>query len=142
MIQRTQSLWLLLAAVAAFLTLKLHFYTGNTIQEGMGMKQFTAITAQSSIPLLIATVATGLTALIAIFLFKDRKLQMKIVLASLVLSILDLLLFYMQTKKFIPGEGNYGISALVALIIPILLIFALRGIYRDQKLVKSLDRLR
>lgn len=142
MIQRIQTLWLLLASVAAFLTLKLFFYTGNTIQEGMAMKQFTALTAQSSIPLLISTVATGLTALIAIFLFKDRKLQQKLVLASLVLSILDLLLFYLQTKKFVPGEGNYGISALVALIIPILLILAMRGIYRDQKLVKSLDRLR
>ncbi|NML20783.1 DUF4293 domain-containing protein [Pseudoflavitalea sp. G-6-1-2] len=142
MIQRIQTLWLLLAAVAAFLTLKLFFYTGNIIQEGMAMKQFTALTAQSSIPLLISTVATGLTALIAIFLFKDRKLQQKLVLASLVLSILDLLLFYLQTKKFVPGEGNYGISALVALIIPILLILAMRGIYRDQKLVKSLDRLR
>jgi hypothetical protein len=48
----------------------------------------------------------------------------------------------MQTKKFVPGEGNYGISALVALAIPLLLFFALRGILRDQKLVKSLDRLR
>ena len=142
MIQRIQTLWLLLAAVAAFLTLKLYFYTGNIIQEGMAIKQFSALTAQTSTLLLILSVATGLLSLISIFLFKDRKLQIKLVFAAFCLSIIDLILFYMQTKKFVPGEGNYGISALVALAIPILLVLALRGIYRDQKLVKSLDRLR
>jgi magnesium-transporting ATPase (P-type) len=142
MIQRIQSVWLLLAAAAAFLTLKLYFYTGNVIQPGMAIKQFTALTAQSNTLLLISSVATGLLALISIFLFKDRKLQIKLVVVALVLSLLNILLFYMQTKKFVPGEGNYGISALVALAIPLLLFFALRGIMRDQKLVKSLDRLR
>lgn len=142
MIQRIQTIWLLLAAVAAFLTLKLYFFTGNMIEPGMAISKFTAITAQSNTLLLITSVATGLLALISIFLFKDRKLQIKLVGIALVLSLLNLLLFYMQTRKFVPGEGNYGISALVALAIPILLFFALRGIYRDQKLVKSLDRLR
>ncbi|QEC42394.1 DUF4293 family protein [Pseudobacter ginsenosidimutans] len=142
MIQRIQTIWLLLAAIAAFLTLKLFFYTGNMIQEGMAIKQFTALTAQTSTLLLITTVGTGLLALISIFIFKDRKLQIKLVGIALVLSLLNLLLFYLQTKKFVPGEGNYGISALVALVVPIMLFLALRGIYRDQKLVKSLDRLR
>lgn len=112
------------------------------VEPGMAISKFTAITAQSNTLLLISSVATGLLALISIFLFKDRKLQIKLVGIALVLSLLNLLLFYLQTKKFVPGEGNYGISALVAVIIPILLFFALRGIYRDQKLVKSLDRLR
>lgn len=142
MIQRVQSVWLLLAAIAAFLTLKLNFYTGNMLPEGAAIKQYTVLTAQSNMLLLISSVATGLLALIAIFLFKDRKLQLKLVGAALVLSILDLLLFFLQTKKFIPNEGNFGISAIIPLLIPIFLFFAIRGIYRDNKLVKSLDRLR
>lgn len=142
MIQRSQTIWLLLAAAAAFLTLKFAFYTGNIVQEGMAIKQYAVLTAQTNTLLLISSVATGLLALISIFLFKDRKLQIKLVGIALVLSIVNLLLFFLQTRKFVPGEGNYAISALVPLVIPILLFLALRGIYRDQKLVKSLDRLR
>ena len=51
-------------------------------------------------------------------------------------------LFFMQTKKFAPGQGNFSLSAIFALVIPILLIVAMRGIRKDEKLVKSLDRLR
>jgi hypothetical protein len=51
-------------------------------------------------------------------------------------------LFFAQTKKFVPGEGNYDLTAVFAIFIPVLLFFAIRGIRRDEKLVKSLDRLR
>jgi hypothetical protein len=45
-------------------------------------------------------------------------------------------------KKFVPQEGNYDLTASIAIVVPVLIILAIRGIYRDQKLVKSLDRLR
>jgi hypothetical protein len=67
---------------------------------------------------------------------------MRLSLLGLFLSCLNLVLFYLQVKKFVPGEGNYDLTAIVAIVVPILFILALRGMYRDQKLVKSLDRLR
>jgi hypothetical protein len=69
-------------------------------------------------------------------------MQLRLVLVALLVSIINLVLFFMQTKKFAPGEGNYALTAVFAMFIPILLFFAIRGIRRDEKLVKSLDRLR
>lgn len=141
MIQRIQSVWLLLAAAAAFLSLKFSFYSGNIIRAGQPQK-WEELTAQSNILLLILSVLVGLLALITIFLYKDRKLQMKLLFAGLVVSLLNIFLYFNQIKKFLPGEGTYTFTSALSFIIPILFILALRGVYRDQKLVKSLDRLR
>jgi peptidoglycan/LPS O-acetylase OafA/YrhL len=141
MIQRIQSVWLLLAATASFLTLKFSFYSGNIIKEGQP-KTFSKLVATDNILLTITTVATGLLALVAIFLYKNRKLQTRLCLISLLLSGLNLVLFYIQIKKFVPLEGSYDLTAAIAIAVPVLIIFAIRGVNRDQKLVKSLDRLR
>lgn len=141
MIQRIQSVWLLLAAAASFLTLKFSFYSGNIIKAGQP-KVFSSLIATNDILLTITTVATGLLALIAIFLYKNRKLQTRLCMIALLLSGLNLVLFYIQVKKFVPREGNYDLTAALAIVVPVLIILAIRGIYRDQKLVKSLDRLR
>jgi uncharacterized protein DUF4293 len=141
MIQRLQSVWLLLAAAAAFCSLKFSFYSGNMIAENQS-KSWVSLTAQSHLLLLILTAGVGIASIIAIFLYKNRKMQLRIVLLTLLVSIVNLVLFFMQTQQFVPGEGNYDLTAVFAIFIPILLFFAIRGIRRDEKLVKSLDRLR
>jgi dipeptide/tripeptide permease len=141
MIQRLQSVWLLLAATAAFCSLKFSFYSGNMIGENQ-VKSFVSLTAQSNLLLLILTAGAGIAPLIAIFLYKNRKTQLRIVLLTLLVSVINLVLFFAQTKRFVPGEGKYDLTAVFAIFIPVLLFFALRGIRRDEKLVKSLDRLR
>jgi hypothetical protein len=65
---------------------------------------------------------------------------MRIVLACLLVSIINIVLFVNQTKNFV--EGNYDLGSILPFIVPIFLILAAMGIYKDQKLVKSLDRLR
>ena len=80
--------------------------------------------------------------LIDIFLYKNRKLQLRIVLVSLLVSILNVYLYLKETNKFVQGEGNYDLTCVLAFAIPILIILAAMGIYKDEKLVKSLDRLR
>jgi hypothetical protein len=139
MIQRIQSVWLILAAVAAFLTLKFSFYSGNMI--GLDKtKTFKSLTATSNMVILVFTIALGVTAFIAIFLYKNRKLQMRIALAAMLVSLLNIVLYFNQTQHFI--EGNYDLTALIAMVIPVFFLLAAKGIYNDQKLVKSLDRLR
>jgi hypothetical protein len=139
MLQRIQSIWLLLASICAFLTIKLSFYSGNKFVDGQ--KTFVKLTAvDTPIYLLILSVAVGLGSLISIFLFKDRKTQMRITIATLLLSILNVVLYIMEAQKF--EEGNYDLTSVFVFAVPVFLILALRGIYRDQKLVKSLDRLR
>jgi hypothetical protein len=141
MIQRIQTIWLLLTAAAAFLTLKFPLYSGNIIEDGQP-KKFTAFTAQNNLLLLILTVGVGLASLIAIFLYKNRKLQLRVILATLAVSVINLVLYFLQTRKFIAVESNYGLAAILAIVIPVFLLLAIRGIRKDEKLVKSLDRLR
>jgi hypothetical protein len=140
MIQRIQTIWLLLAAAAAFLTLRFSFYSGNII-EGT-TKTFKYLTAQSNILLTILSAGVGLAALICVFLYKNRKQQSRIVLLTLLVSIVNLILFFVESRKFVAGEGNYDLTAAIAIAVPVFLILAMRGIRRDDKLVKSLDRLR
>lgn len=141
MIQRLQSIWLLLAAAAAFCSLQFPFYSGNMIGANQS-KSFVSLTAQSNMLLMILTAGVGIAALVAIFLFRNRKTQLRIVLLTLLVSVINLVLYFTQAQKFVPGEGQYTISAVFAIAIPILLLLAIRGIRRDEKLVKSLDRLR
>jgi uncharacterized membrane protein len=140
MVQRIQTIWFFLATVAAFLTLKLSFFSGNIIEPTQSVKTFKSLTATGNLLILILTIALGIASFIAIFLYKNRKLQLRISMAALLAGLLNIVLYYYQTRKF--AEGNYDLTALLSIFIPIFLILAMRGIYKDQKLVKSLDRLR
>jgi len=139
MIQRIQTLWLTLAAFASLLTLKFSFYSGNKIDATSG-KKWIELTAVTNFIILVLTVGVAVTAIIVIFLYKDRRMQFRLTLLSLVISVLNLVLYYNETKKFI--EGNFDFTALISLVIPVLLYFAASGIYKDNKLIKSADRLR
>ena len=139
MIQRIQSIWLLLAAAACFLTLRLSFYSGNVVQEDQ-TRLFTSLTAMSNIWLMILTFFLGTGILVIIFLFRDRKLQMKLTIVAILLAVVNIVLFFGELKKF--AEGSFDLASPIVFIVPVFLILAARGIYKDQKLIKSLDRLR
>lgn len=142
MIQRIQSIWLLLAALAAFCTLRFPFYGGNMLAANGSTKGYQLLTAQSNIVLTILSAGVGLAALVAIFFYKNRKQQLRTVLLALLVSIVNIVLFFLETRKFVAGEGNYDITAAFAFAVPVFLFLAMRGIRKDEKLVKSLDRLR
>jgi len=139
MLQRIQSIWLLLAAICAFLTIRLSFYSGNIETPGQPAS-FQFLNAGFNIWILILTIALVCIAAIDIFLYKNRKLQGRLALLGILLSLLNIFLYYKQIRKF--TIGNYDLTAVLAILIPVLFFLAFRGIYRDQKLVKSLDRLR
>lgn len=140
MLQRLQTVWLLLVAVLAFVSLKVSFFSGNILVENA--KQFQNFTAMSNMLIMILTVGVGIASLITIFLFKDRKLQIKIGFAVLAVAVLNIVLYYLQTKNYVPEEWTFDITSLITIAIPFLLFLAIRGIYKDEKLVKSVDRLR
>ena len=139
MIQRLQTVWLFLASVFAFMTFKFPFYSGNVTGKDnqIELKKFIA---SFDILTLIITGALGLGCFITIFLFKKRKLQFRLTIAMLVLSILNLIVYFSKLGEFLKGELSF--AAVFALAIPVFLFFAARGIWKDEKLVKSLDRLR
>jgi cation transport ATPase len=136
MLQRIQTVWLLLAAVSGILTLNFSFYSG--VQAGNNA--FHILNAKENNIILILTVATSVAAFISIFLFKNRKLQLRITITCILASILIVVLYFLQIKNY--STGAYTLWSIFAFAIPVFLILAARGIYKDEKLVKSLDRLR
>ena len=141
MIQRIQTIWFLLAAACGFTTLRLSFYSGNIVLEGtQGYKYLNA--SNGNLILLILTVAVAITSLILIFLYKDRKMQMRLTIVNLIVSIVNIVLYFLEIKNFVPGQSSFDVTCVFAFLVPVFLFLASRGIYRDQKLIKSVDRLR
>jgi hypothetical protein len=138
MLQRIQTVWLTLALAAAVLSFKFSFFSGNKTIENL--KSFSILNATTNIWVLILSVVISSLILVDIFLFKNRKIQIRIALASVFLSLLNIYLYYRQTVLF--EEGKYSLSAIFVLAIPILLLLAMAAIKKDEKLVRSLDRLR
>ncbi len=136
MIQRVQTLWMLLAAITVFLTLQFPFY-GGTLAAG---NTYHAVLATDNIFLLILTAALGTGIIINIFLYKNRKLQIRIIVISILLEFLIIFLYIRQISKF--SSGNFALWSALHLLIIIFLIFGARGIYNDSKLVKDSNRLR
>lgn len=139
MIQRQQTLWLILAVVCSFLSFQYPFYTGNRIENNSSI--YAELDAGSNFFLLILTAISILIGAIAIFLFKDRKTQLKMAIAGIVISIVLLILYFLQVGKFEAG-GHFALTCILTILIPLGYIMAARGIWKDEKLVKSLDKLR
>jgi uncharacterized membrane protein len=88
----------------------------------------------------------GLIALVAIFLFKNRKQQLKFTNIGILLSAALVGLEFWQIGGFRQENsslmGSYAWGAILPIILILFFIMASAGIRKDQKLIKSLDRLR
>jgi drug/metabolite transporter (DMT)-like permease len=140
MLQRIQTVWLLIASALGFATLSnnISFYSGNKLVENVS--KFVPLTAREIIFILILTVSIAVAALVTVFLFKDRKMQLKVTLGVFAVSLINIGLYYLQTKNYI--EGKMDLTSLASFAIPVFLVLAARGIWKDEQLVKSVDRLR
>lgn len=140
MIQRIQTLWLAITAVVALLTIKFSVFSGNMI-DSTGLRKWVELNAATNFFILILTIGVAVTAGIVIFLYRDRKVQLRLSIIALIISLINLILYYNEVRKFSP-EGNYDLTCLLALSIPVFLVLAIMGIYKDEKLIRSADRLR
>ncbi|ANH82320.1 hypothetical protein A8C56_16340 [Niabella ginsenosidivorans] len=140
MIQRKQTLWLLLSLICAVLTFKLPFYNGTVINGTEGVTG-AEITATDNIWLLLLTSAIALLSIVDIFLYKNRKLQLRLAFIGLLAAVGLIALYVSYIKNFQPG-GRISLTALLTFGILVGFFFALKGIRRDQKLVRDLNRLR
>ncbi len=144
MIQRIQSIYLLLAAAAAFLLFTLPFaQTDNA--TAMGIFQDNFYTIFDNIALLVFFAGAGVMALIAIFLFKNRPLQRRIALLSLFLIVAGtgtavFLFFQNQSENAATVREGFGLG--MPVFSSIFTLLAQRAIRKDEKLVRSADRLR
>jgi hypothetical protein len=138
MIQRQQSLWLLLSTICSFLSFQLPFYNGTKkVNELVASAE---LDGGSTFFLVVFTGASLILSLVAIFLFKDRKLQLRLCFAGGGTSLLTLIFYFVEMKKF--ETGTISLSCLFTFATIAGFILAARGIWNDEKLVKSLDKLR
>jgi hypothetical protein len=96
--------------------------------------------------LLLALVITVLP-FVAIFMFGNRKRQKTITLLSMVFTIGFIALTLLRVSSFnngtsAPTNGSYWIGSVLPVVSVIFHFLALQGIRKDEKLIKSLDRLR
>ena len=136
MIQRIQSIWLLLAATCAFLSIKLPYYSG-TNAKGVGSYE---LNATENLFLLITTIITGLLALLIIFLFKKRQLQLRLCVLGILLEAVLIFLYYRQVTTF--TQGTYSLWAILHSLTVIFFFLSARNINKDEKLIKDSNRLR
>jgi len=155
MLQRIQSVYLLLASLAIF-ALFLFPLAHNVYVNGVPINitvmgsyidaggqqvlkdHFAALTAVTAI--------VGIIPLIVIFLYKNRKQQITLCYST-ILVIIGYSFWLAQSAKTVTGgvtlaPANFGIGLFLCPFSILLLILAIKGIQRDEKLIKSADRLR
>ena len=143
MLQRIQTIWLLLAAAAAFLSLRFHFYSGLMLQEDGAAPAYAKLNGMSAFWLVLVTIAVGLIAIITIGMFKNRTIQLRLCVLGILLEALLIFLYYQAIRsKFVAGQGDYSLTSLLHSLIIISFVLAARGISKDAKLIRESDRLR
>lgn len=155
MIQRIQSLYLLLIVVFSTLLLSGNILTftdsGNNVlnlkYSGLaGTGSYTVDFAGQFLILFIAlNILLALLSLISVFLYRNRKRQGNMVLAAIIIALLIILTEFLMAYnlmsnadlRLIPGTGM-----ILPLLMVVLAVLARRGIKKDEKLVSSYERLR
>jgi hypothetical membrane protein len=145
MIQRKQSIWLLLAALLnAAVFLGANFSIETRIQNVLQTNRYTVL---QHLPSTLFILAAIVLALIAIFLFRKRPLQMKMCLIALLATMAYCFINWMRIKEVFANNkmiSNYsfGLASITPYFAIVFILLACLGIRKDEKLVKSLDRLR
>ena len=154
MIQRIQTIYLLLAAA---LTACTTFFSLGTFSTGteeftlraFGLKDAEGATVQSTIYMGILLTLALAVAVVTIFLFKRRLLQIRMCVVEMILLVgaqaMTVIYYYLSCRVFSSVEFQAHSLKLPLVFPAIALIFtflAARAIFRDEILVRSVDRIR
>lgn len=136
MIQRIQTIWLILAAACSG---GLIFVVSLWI-DGEGNE----IVAMDETSYFGAFAVSAALSLFAIFIFKNRKLQTVINRLNILLNLILLGVFVYRalTMSGATAVAEKGIGMFIPILSIVLLVLANRAIRKDEQLVKSVDRLR
>jgi len=163
MLQRIQTIYLLIATVISVLLLIMPIYYVNLIGDDTISGIFGAYGLQSeaseniNLPLYLVFILMAMLSIIAIFSFKKRSKQLLFCRLNLLLQILVGLGFLafsffgkdMLKDKFVELgypidsiEFSFGLGYFLLFMGIPFIILAINGIKRDENLLKSLERLR
>lgn len=147
MIQRKQSIWLLLATIIITLAFILP-YGINKVDSPTPLE--TMLSAKNNIILMILTIVAAATSFFSIFLYKNRKQQMNFTFIPILLAIgmigFEIYNTYMTQVGNKMVVGLYGSNLIIGIFLPvvaiILIAMAYNGVKSDEKLIRDTDRLR
>ena len=148
MIQRIQTIYLLIVAVV--MIAMVFFPLGYLYPEGGGVSMFDAFGMHGQDHaltwfLFVLPVSSLLLSVLTIFFYKRRKLQIKLGYLTLFIIVLIYIVgifFLWELKQQHPATISFTIICIFPLIAFILEALAIRGIKKDEKLIRSLNRLR
>lgn len=154
MLQRIQSLFLF---ISLCLWVSIYFFTLASVYNLSSVYQFKVSGVYSVIqggtelisslnPLFILYISVALIQIITLFLFRKRRLQMRFCVYSAILQAGFLMLVFYYVFLTRNGDGDASVTWELPIILPlcsaILNIIAYRFILKDERLVRSIDRIR
>ena len=147
MIQRIQSLYLFISAALSACLFIVPIYSLETLDVSGAVipAGFQSYNATSNTVYIILNSISGIFAIVALFLFKNRNLQIRMCnLNMLIICIFTGAIFYFADhSKTNPGSiVHYAIGCYFPLVQLVLSFLAIRAIRKDEELVRSADRLR
>ena len=155
MIQRIQSIWLFLATLVLILMMFLPLvtkvvdgsewiiYTSGSHHILTG-KSGTGLRAEVFLPLLITNIVLIILCFVNIFFFKRRTLQKRLAVFT-ILAIIGFAFWCSVYAKELPGgiEGaSFGVGAYLPAVAILFIVLAIFGINKDERLIRSAERLR
>ena len=162
MIQRRQTIFMLLATIASALLFFMPLASFNAEGNAMNFTIFgiqnpietLALSKSYTWPLIVLTVLMTVLPLYTIFKYKKRELQVKLCHLNMLLNLVFIGIVFLyydgDIQEVIAAvEGDtyqldvaYFFGMVIPLLNLVLEIFAIRGIKKDIDLLKSVDRLR
>ena len=156
MVQRIQTVWLLLATSSIVLMFFFPLVTGTW--NGLSVPllytrgyasnwdagEFIATSIKLTYPLLATNIAVALICFINIFNYKKRSAQKRLAIISIIL-IGSFAFWCSIYAKKLPGgiEGaNFGVGAYLPALAILFIVLAIFGINKDERLIRSAERLR
>ena len=172
MLQRTQSLWLLFVVVCGILTCCFPVITLDNMESGLsvgsicqyqidisGLEQtyangeeldtYIPVKGMTNYGLMIISIVIPLIAFVTIFLFKHRILQARLCVINVILMLgyYAIVIWYTWLALNMPDivhatSWRVEVPLCLPLVSIVLTLMALRGILKDEALVRSMDGLR
>lgn len=144
MIQRWQSVWLLLAAILTgfFCFIPMATITGPA--TAMTPDSITLLYPIQMLVFFCVNILIALLLFLAIFLFKNTRLQKSITLISMLLILCSLATECLVLFGWNSADGQIAWTGSIFLLIAafVLAAFAYRGICKDERLLRAADRIR